>query len=126
MAVPDLFQKRSFAFAVQILKLYRQLLSGTDVPRHLAYQMLRAGTSIAANLEESKSAYSRRDLASRQTIALRESRECLCWLRLIAADQPQSAPAVRALVDECGQLIAMLTSSVRKLRSSSPNPGPDL
>ncbi len=58
---------------------------------------------MAANLEESKSAYSRRDLASRQTIALREGRECLCWLRLIAADQPQMTPELSPLVEECNQ-----------------------
>jgi four helix bundle protein len=125
MAVPDLFQKRSFAFAVAILKLYRHLLAGTDVPRHLAYQMLRSGTSIAANLEEAKSAYSRRDLASKQAIALRESRECLCWLRLIAADQPRAAAALAPLLEECHQLIAMLTSSVRTLRSGPTTPRPE-
>ena len=120
MAVPDLFQKRSFALAVRILRLYRQLVGTTDVPRHLAYQMLRAGTSIAANLEESKSAYSRRDLAARQTVALRESRECHCWLRLVATDQPDMASTIEPIIAECNELIAMLTSSVRKLRAT-PN-----
>jgi four helix bundle protein len=107
MAIPDLFQERSFGFAVHILKLFRHLLSTTDVPRHLAQQMLRAGTSIAANLEEAKSAYSRRDLAAKQAIALRDSRECRCWLRLIVTDQPQTASEVRPAIEECSQLIAL-------------------
>jgi four helix bundle protein len=117
MAVPDLFQKRSFSLAVRILRLYRQLVGSSDVPRHLAHQMLRSGTSIAANLAESKSAYSRRDLAARQTVALRETRECHCWLRLIATDQPAMTSTIDPVVSECDQLIAMLTASVRKLRS---------
>ena len=116
MAIPDLFQDRSFEFALRVLRLYRWLLSTTDIPRHLAQQMLRAGTSIAANLEEAKSAYSRRDLAAKQAIALREGRECRYWLRLIITDQPQAASAARPFIEECEQLIAMLTSSVRKLR----------
>jgi four helix bundle protein len=73
VAIPESFQERSFRFAVDILAFYRTILT-TDLPRHLAYQMLRAGTSIVANLEEARSAYSRRDLAAKQTIALREAR----------------------------------------------------
>jgi four helix bundle protein len=117
MPVPESFQSRSFRLAVEILKFYRHLTTHTDLPRHLANQMLRAGTSIAANLEEAKSAYSRRDLASKYTIALREARECRLWLRLIVADQPQVADLAEPLIEECSQFAAMLTTAVRKLRS---------
>ena len=79
--------------------------------------MLRAGTSIGANLEEARSAHSNRDLAARQAISLREGRECRFWLRLIAADQPHLNTDIEPLLDECGQMVAMLTSSVKKLRS---------
>jgi len=81
--------------------------------------MLRAGTAIGANLEEAKSAYSRRDLASKYAISLREGRECHYWLRLIKADQPQLSQEVDALLDECNQLIAVLTTTVRKLRAAT-------
>ena len=117
MSTPESFQKRSFRFASNILKFYRKILATTDVPRHLAHQVLRAGTSIAANLEEARSAYSRRDLAAKQAIALRETRECCCWLRLVVVDQPTCEPEVLPLIEECNQLSAMLTASVRKLRA---------
>jgi four helix bundle protein len=92
VAIPESFQERSFRFAVDILAFYRTILT-TDLPRHLAYQMLRAGTSIAANLEEARSAYSRRDLAAKQAIALREARECCCWLRLVMVTSHWRQPA---------------------------------
>ncbi len=79
--------------------------------------MLRSGTSIGANIAEAQSAYSRRDLAARYTIALRESRECHYWLRLIASDQPRVAAQLEAVLDECNQLTAILTTTVRKLRT---------
>ena len=74
---------------------------------------------IGANLEEARSASSKRDLAAKYTIALRESRECAYWLKLIAADQPQLDEGIRLLLDDCGQLAAVLTSSIKKLRASS-------
>ncbi len=78
--------------------------------------MLRAGTAIGANIAEAQAAPSRRDLAAKYTVSLREARECHYWLRLIAADRPQLAATTDGLLDECGQLIAMLTTTVKKLR----------
>jgi len=93
MSRPESLQDRSFRFAVAIIRFYRRLTSSTDVPRHVAYQMLRAGTSTGANVEEAKSAYSRRDLAARYTIGLREARECRCPETPHAAG-PESRPGV--------------------------------
>jgi four helix bundle protein len=66
-------------------------------------------------VEEAKSAYSRRELASKYSISLREARECHYWLRLIRADQPQLAGEAGRLIEECNELIAILTTIVRKL-----------
>jgi four helix bundle protein len=118
MSIPESFQSRSFRLSLEILRFYRTLLSKTDLPRHLGNQMLRAGTAIGANLEEARSAYSRRDLAAKYAIGLREGRECHYWLRLIKADQPHLAGEVDPLLDECNQLIAVLTTTVRKLRAA--------
>ena len=114
--MPETFRDRSFRFALEILKYYRAITSGTDVPRHVVTQMLRAGTAIGANLEEAISASSRRDLTAKNAIALREARECHYWLRLIKADQAEYALHVDRLLDECQQLIAVLASAVRTLR----------
>ena len=78
--------------------------------------MLRAGTAIGANIAEAQSAPSRRDLAAKYTVSLREARECHYWLRLIAADRPQFSATTDSLLDECSQLIAVLTTTVKKLR----------
>lgn len=116
MAKPEPIHDRSFRFALGILRFYRIVTSTTDLPRHLSTQMLRSGTAIGANLEEAKSAYSRRDLAAKYAIGLREGRECHYWLRLIRRDQPQLVKQIDDLLDECDQLIAILTTIVRKLR----------
>jgi four helix bundle protein len=110
------FYIRSFRFALDILRLNKDLRGRRQLESHLVKQLIRAGTSIGANLEEARSAHSRRDLASKQTIALREARECHFWLRLIAAEEPRFEPSISPLLEECSQLVAMLTASVKTLR----------
>ena len=112
------FQCRSFRFALEILAFHRKLLTNPNVPRHVAYQLCRAGIAIGANLEEAKAAYSRRDLAARYTIGLREARECLYWLRLLTADQPETGRDTEPLIEAADQLVAVLTATVRKLRDA--------
>ena len=111
------FSDRSFSFAVSLVRFHRELSRRhVDVPKALTRQMLRAGTAIGANIEEARAASSRRDLTAKLAISLREARECHYWLRLIAADRPQLAETMNGLLDECEQLIAMLTATVKKLR----------
>ena len=91
--VPD-YAPRSFAFACDIVRLYRVLEA--RVPASIARQVLKAGTSIGANLEEARSASSRKDLAAKFAIALREARETGYWLRLLAATSLVPATLVSA------------------------------
>ena len=111
------FQLRSFQFACDVVRLFR-LLDGR-VPRELTRQILRSGTSIGANLSEGKAAQSRRDLRSKFSIALKEARETHFWLRLIAATYPHLEATVADTLDESNQLVAILTTSVIRLRSES-------
>jgi four helix bundle protein len=110
---PD-YRSRSFAFACDIVRLYKTL--GPSVPAPLARQLLRAGTSIGANLEEAKTAQSRRDLIARFSIALKEARETSYWLRLLSATSLAPTALIDAPLAEANELIAILTTSVRKLK----------
>jgi four helix bundle protein len=85
---------------------------------HLARQVLRAGTSVGANLEEAKAAQTRRDLAAKFSIALKEARETLYWLRLLQATDLVAAGMVSDLASQAHELIAILTAARRKLNSS--------
>jgi len=114
--MPGSFRERGFRFALIVLRLFRTIRTTTDVPHHIAEQMLRAGTSIGANLEEAKAASSRRDLTARNAISLREARECRFWLRLIRADQPQLGLTLTPIIAECQEIVAILTTAVANLR----------
>ncbi len=70
--------------------------------RHIADQLLDAGTSVGANSEEAKSAYSRREFAVKNCIALKEARESAFWLRVIIACDLTPDPEARRLLKEAG------------------------
>lgn len=95
--------------------LNRRLLSQKDRFGGALYQLVRAGTAIGANVEEAIAATSRRDMAAKYAIALREARETRYWLRVIASD-PVVGDSVTPLITEATEWIAMLTVTVRKLR----------
>src|SRR4051794_16571595 len=77
-------QERSFKFACRIVQIHRAL-SRDRTARRLADQLLDAGTSVGANLEEAEAAQSKPDFIAKCRISLKEARETLYWLRLIAA-----------------------------------------
>ena len=71
---------RTFRFACAIVRFCRKLAQEPGVSRHIAWQLADAGTSIAANYEEAKAAYSRRDFTAKSSIVLKEARESRMWL----------------------------------------------
>jgi len=73
---------RAFDFAVQIFELYKYL--NTEKREYvLGKQLLKAGTSIGANVEEAAAAQSKKDFIAKMSIALKEARETNYWLRLL-------------------------------------------
>ena len=109
------FHARGFRFACAIVRLYTKLAKLPAVPPYLARQVLQAGTSIGANLEEAKGAQTRRDIAAKFSIALKEARETAYWLHLLEATNLAPAELVGSLRAEAGELVAILTVSRRRL-----------
>jgi four helix bundle protein len=111
--------ERTFRFSCAIVRFCRTLAQEPGVTRHIAWQLAKAGTSIAANYEEAKGANSRRDFAAKSSIVLKEARESRLWLRVISAENLSPIEDVRPLLDEADQLVAIFTTSVKKLRLTS-------
>lgn len=101
------FQTRSFLFACEIVRFYRRISKTPEVPLPIARQLLRAGCSIGANLQEAKSAQSRRDLISKFSISLKEARKTQYWLRLLIATDLVKQDAVTDLQREADELVVL-------------------
>ena len=74
--------ERSFDFAVKVVELYKHLPSDKK-EFVLSKQLLRAGTSIGANVAEAQRGQSKPDFLSKMSIALKEATETEYWLRLL-------------------------------------------
>ncbi|HSU28844.1 MAG TPA: four helix bundle protein [Chitinophagaceae bacterium] len=71
----------SFEFALSIISLYKKLLKSHEYV--LSKQLIRAATSIGANIEEASAGASRKDFINKMAIASKEARETRYWLRLL-------------------------------------------
>ena len=109
--------ERTFQFACQIVRFCRKLSTEPGVVRQIAWQLADSGTSIAANYEEAKGSYSRREFAAKNAIVLKEAREARLWLRVILACGLGAEADTRPLYAEANELVGIFTSSVRRLRA---------
>ena len=103
---------RLIDFAVRIIKLSESLPT-TKAGRHISGQMLRSGTSPAANYGEAISAESRADFIHKLKIALKELRETEVWLKIIIRSKiVKNINRLIPLVEETDELISILFKSI--------------
>ena len=105
-------QERMIEFVVRILKIV-EALPETRAANHIASQLVRSGTSPAANYGEAQSAESRKDFIHKMKVALKELRETLIWL-LIIQRKPliEAADKLNSIIEENHQLIAIFVTSI--------------
>ena len=112
------FRPRAFLLAQAVFRLYPKLAAASPAYRHLAHQLLRSVTAIGALLEEGAVASSRRDMAAKYVIALREAREGNYWARL-GQTEGRWIIELSPVEQETDEFVAMLTTAVRKLKKPS-------
>jgi len=110
---------RSFEFALRIVKICRFLEDERKVNRTLVSQLIRAGTSVGANIEEAQAGQSRADFLSKMSIACKEARETLYWLRLISASDESLASRLPEIIKEADEIVRVLTAIVKTTKEGS-------
>jgi four helix bundle protein len=108
--------ERTFELAKRVVRLCQKLDGSPGVSRTLANQLLRSGTSVGANVEEGQGSQSTADFISKYSIACKEARETLYWLRLLVATDIIPENQLSDLIDESNQLVAILTTIIKKTR----------
>ena len=116
--VKTTIQDRSFEFACRVVRLAESLHRRSFAARLISKQLLSAGTSIGANLEEASAAQSKADFISKCSIAAKEARESRYWLRLLIACHLVDAKKLSPLVIEAGEIVAIVTTIVKKAAAS--------
>jgi four helix bundle protein len=84
----------------------------------IAKQLLRSGTSVAANHREAKHSRSKAEWIAKFNIILQELEESALWLELLSEHQKASVEALCQLLDETNQLISIFVTSIKTLHGS--------
>ncbi len=108
-------RERAKAFAVGVIRLVQ------DLPRDRAadvigHQLLRAGTSVAANYRSARRARSRREFLAKMGIVEEEADESSFWLELLVQARLVTPDRVLELRREAGQLVAITVASIHTAR----------
>jgi four helix bundle protein len=103
----NIIQQKSFAFAIRIVNLYKFLT--TEKKEYvLSKQLLRSGTSVGANIEESIGGQSEKDFISKISIAYKEARESMYWLKLLKATDYLSQEQADSLLKDAEELCKII------------------
>ena len=111
----NIITEKSFQFAVRVVKLCKHLRSSKK-EYILSKQLLRAGTSIGANIAEAQQAQSKADFISKFSIALKEATETKYWLKLLHATEYLSDFEFQSIIADCVEVEKILVSIVNSSR----------
>jgi len=78
--------------------------------------LLRSGTSIGANVRESRSAQSDKDFLSKLEIALKEARETQYWLEILIESGMVDTSKFSSLLQEANEIGKILVATTKKLK----------
>ena len=110
---------RTCNFSTNII-LFINSLPRTTAGITIGNQVIRSGTSIGANVEESQNASSRKDFLRGVTIALKEARETEYWLKLIQSTELLgNINDLTVLLQEINELIKILTTIIKNTKANS-------
>ena len=108
----SVLRDKSYEFAIRIVRL-SQFLMGEKKEFVLSRQVLRSGTAIGALIREAEFAQSKADFVNKMSIALKEANETDYWISILKDTDYISINQCESLRSDCGELIAMLISTVR-------------
>ena len=107
---------KSKSFAIRVIKLYK-FLCAEKKEYILSKQLIRAGTSIGANIREGVRAQSEADFYSKFAIALKEAEESSYWLELLYESDELTKEQFDSIYKDCDELISLLVAITKKRKS---------
>ena len=115
---PEELRDRTKAFALRVIRLFRSLPYKTDT-QVLGKQLLRCGTSVAANYRAVCRARSKAEFVARLGIVAEEADEAVLWLELLIESGILKSEMTEELLKEARELAAILTASRERARKAA-------
>ncbi len=120
------FRQRTKAFALRIMKLVDRLPSAPSC-RTAGMQLVRSGTSVAANYRAACRARSEKEFAAKMHIALEEADESVLWLELLDEGSHLPDGKLDELLAEARSIMSILGKAEKtareKLKKASDEKG---
>lgn len=115
---PTELKQRTKSFALRVIKLSKSIPKTDDAGRIIAKQIIRSGTSVAANYRATCRARSKAEFIAKIGTVEEEADETALWLELLGESGSVKASKLSALLQEANDLTAIMASS-RKTASGS-------
>jgi len=113
----SIIKKKSFEFALRIIKLYKYLVEFKK-EFVMSKQLLRSGTAIGALVREAEHAESRADFIHKMSMALKESNESEYWLELLHKSDFIDQSEYDSLNLDSKEILKILISIVKTTKNS--------
>jgi four helix bundle protein len=112
------FKARTKEFALRIIRFY-QALPKTGEAKIIGNQMLRSGTSIAANYRAACRARSEKEFFSKICTVIEEADETQLWLELLLESSIVSNAEMNNLLKEAEEILKIMVSTRQKLKQKN-------
>ncbi|HXX22199.1 MAG TPA: four helix bundle protein [Terriglobia bacterium] len=109
-------KKRTKQFAIRIVRLY-QALPKRDEARVIGRQVLRSGTSVAANYRAVCRARSKAEFVAKLGVVVEEIDETVFWLELLVETGIVAESRMESLQKEVTELLAIFAASQHTARN---------
>ena len=113
----NIIVKKTEDFSDRIIRMYKYLLKKKEGNTDILKQVLRSGTSIGANIAESKYAQSEADFLTKMTIALKEANETRFWLKRLYGGNYLTDIEYQSIIKDNEEIINILVKITGTLKS---------
>lgn len=117
MIKENILQNKTYEFSLQMIKLHKLLVTSREFI--IARQILRCGTSIGANVEEAIGGFSKKDFASKLSIAYKESRETKYWIKLLRDSNYITTKLASKLIASIDEISAIIYRSINTVQNKN-------
>ena len=114
---------RTRGFALDVIKVVEKLPRDT-ISQVLGKQLLRSGTSVAANYRSATRAKSPADFIAKMGIIEEEADESALWADLLTASSRLSSETAEPILREANELTAIAVASIRTARQAAAQNSP--
>ena len=111
----NIIMRKAEAYGDRIVRMY-QYLTTVRHEHIFSKQIVRSGTSIGANVAESRNAQGPKDFVSKMSIALKEADETEYWLRRLCNGGYITTSQYESMHQDNEEIVSILTSIIKTMK----------